>query len=63
MARTKNRIKKMNFQKQERKYLPLSDEHKYVVEMSRHGRCIQNRGELIGLEQDEKIPRITGGGL
>ena len=63
MTRTKNRIKKMNFQKQERKYLPLSDEHKYVVEMSRYGRCIQNRGELIGLEQDEKIPRITGGGL
>ena len=67
MARTKNRIKKMNFQKQERKYLPLSDEHKYVVEMSRYGRCIQDRRqlqqELIGLEQDEKIPRITGGGL
>ena len=63
MARTKNRIKKMNFQKQERKCLPLSEEHKYVVEMSRHGRCIQNRGELIGLKQDEKIPRITGGGL
>ena len=53
----------MNFQKQERKYLPLSDEHKYVVEMSRYGRCIQDRGELIGLKENEKIPRITGGGL
>ena len=63
MARTKNRIKKMNFQTQDREFIEISDEHKYVVEMSRHGRCIQDRGELIGLEQDEKIPRITGGGL
>ena len=63
MARTRSRIKKMTFQTQNRNTVEISDEHKYVVEMSRHGRCIQNRGELIGLEQDEKIPRITGGGL
>ena len=67
MARTKNRIKKMNFQKQERKYLPLSDEHKYIIEMHKQGRYIQDRRqlqqELVGIKQDEKIPRITGGGL
>ena len=63
MARTRNRIKKMTFQTQDRNRVEISDEHKYIVEMSRYGRCIQNREELIGLKQDEKIPRITGGGL
>ena len=67
MARTKNRIKKMNFQTQDREFIEISDEHKYIIEMHRQGKYIQDRRELrrelIGLKQDEKIPRITGGGL
>ena len=67
MARTKNRIKKMNFQTQNRNTVEVSDEHKYIIEMHKQGRYIQDRRqlqrELIGLEQDEKIPRTTGRGL
>ena len=33
MAKTKNRIRKMTFQTQERKYEPLSDNDKYIIEM------------------------------
>ena len=32
MARTKNRIKKMTFQTQNRKYEPLSENDKYIIE-------------------------------
>ena len=67
MARTRSRIKKMTFQTQDRNTVEVSDEHKYIIEMHRQGRYIQDRRqlqrELIGLEQDEKIPPITGGGL
>ena len=67
MARTKNRIKKMTFQTQNRNTVEISDEHKYIIEMHRQGRYIQDRRqlqqELIGLEQDENISRITGRGL
>ena len=59
MTRTKNRIKKMNFQTQDRKGVTLSEEHKYIIEMSRYGRCIQNREELIGLELNENIQRTA----
>ena len=66
MARTKNRIKKMTFQTQDRNTVEVSDEHKYIIEMHRQGRYIQDRRqlqrELIG-RQDEILPRITGGGL
>ena len=66
MARTKNRIKKMTFQTQDRNAVEVSDEHKYIIEMHRQGRYIQDRRqlqrELIG-RQDEILPRITGGGL
>ena len=66
MARTKNRIKKMNFQTQDRNTVEVSDEHKYIIEMYRQGRYIQDRRqlqqELIG-RKDEILPRITGGGL
>ena len=36
MAKTKNRIKKMTFQKQERTFnnAPLSDDDKYIIEMA-----------------------------
>ena len=67
MARTKNRIKKMTFQTQQRTPLEISDEHKYIIEMHKQGRYIQDRRqlqqELVGIKQDEKIPRITGRGL
>ena len=67
MARTRSRIKKMPFQTQDRNTVEVSDEHKYIIEMHRQGRYIQDRRqlqqELVGLKQDEKIPRITGGGL
>ena len=67
MARTRSRIKKMTFQTQDRSTVEISDEHKYIIEMHKQGRYIQDRRqlqqELIGLEQNEKIPRITGGGL
>ena len=67
MARTRSRIKKMTFQTQDRNTVEISDEHKYIIEMHRQGRYIQDRRqlqqELIGLKQDEKIPRITGRGL
>ena len=67
MARTKNRIKKMNFQTQNRNTIVISDEHKYIIEMHRRGRYIQDRKqlhqELIGLKENEILPRITGGGL
>ena len=67
MARTRSRIKKMTFQTQDRNRVEISDEHKYIIEMHKQGRYIQDRRqlqqELVGLEQNEKIPRITGGGL
>jgi uncharacterized protein YjiK len=67
MARTKNRIKKMNFQTQNRNTIVISDEHKYIIEMHKRGRYIQDRKqlhqELIGHKENEILPRITGGGL
>ena len=66
MARTKNRIKKMTFQTQDRTTVEISEEHKYIIEMHRQGRYIQDRRqlqqELIG-RKDEILPRITGGSL
>ena len=67
MARTRSRIKKMTFQTQDRNTVEISDEHKYIIEMHKQGRYNQDRRqlqqELVGLEQNEKIPRITGRGL
>ena len=67
MARTRSRIKKMTFQTQDRNTVEISDEHKYIIEMHKQGRYIQDRRqlqqELVGIKQDEKIPRITGRGL
>ena len=66
MARTRSRIKKMTFQTQDRNTVEISDEHKYIIEMHKQGRYIQDRRqlqqELVGIKQDEKIPRITGRG-
>ena len=53
MAKSKNRIKKMTFQTQERKYEPLSENDKYIIEM------VGYRKELIG-RADENLQRIKG---
>ena len=53
----KNRIKKMTFQKQARKFEPISEEHKYMISL------MGNRKELIGRTPNEVLPRITGRGL
>ena len=51
MAKTKNRIKKMNFQKQSREYEPLSEEHKYIIQMAGY------KKELTGQIRDEDVSR------
>ena len=56
MAKTRNRIKKMNFQIQERKVeelTPLSEDDKYIIEMARYQK-------LIGRTY-ENIPRFARG--
>ena len=54
MAKTKNRIRKMNFQKQSREYEPLSEEHKYIIQMAGY------KKELTGRISDEDVSRTTG---
>jgi len=53
MAKTKNRIKKLNFQRQERKMElePLTEDDKYIIEMS---------GYRKGQAQNEEFSRTTG---
>ena len=53
MAKTKNRIKKLNFQRQERKMElePLTEDDKYIIEMS---------GYRKGQTQNEEFSRTTG---
>ena len=56
MAKTRNRIKKMNFQIQERKVeelAPLSEDDKYIIEMAGYQK-------LIG-RTHENIPRFARG--
>ena len=52
MTKTKNRIKKMTFQTQNRKYEPLSENDKYIIEMAGYRKQ--------GHETDEDISRTTG---
>ena len=54
MAKTKNRIKKMNFQTQDRKYEPLSENDKYIIELVGY-----RKQELKG-QLNEDILRTTG---
>ena len=54
MQKLRNRIKKMNFQKQSRKYEPLSDNDKYIIRLAGY-RKQELRGRL-----DEDILRTTG---
>ena len=57
MAKTKNRIKKMTFQTQDRKYEPLSENDKYIIDAIGY-RKQELRGRL-----DEDILRTTGRAL
>ena len=54
MAKTKNRIKRMTFQTQDRKYEPLSENDKYIIEAIGY-RKQELRGRL-----NEDILRTTG---
>ena len=54
---TKNRIKKMTFQTQDRKYEPLSENDKYIIDAIGY-RKQELRGRL-----DEDILRTTGRAL
>jgi hypothetical protein len=56
MARTKNRIKKMTFQTQDRTFdcTPLSDNDKYIIEMAGYRKT-------EGRTTNEDIQRTTGG--
>ena len=50
MAKTRNRIKKMNFQIQERKVeelTPLSEDDKYIIEMAGYQKLIGRTHENI----------------
>ena len=57
MAKNKNRIKKMNFQTQDRKYEPLSENDKYIIE------AIGYRKQELRGRSNEDISRTTGGAL
>ena len=57
MAKTKNRIRKMTFQTQDRNYEPLSENDKYIIDAIGY-RKQELRGQL-----DEDILRTTGRAL
>ena len=54
MAKTKNRIKRMIFQTQDRKYEPLSENDKYIIDAIGY-----RKQELRGQRLDEDIQRTT----
>ena len=54
MAKTKNRIKRMTFQTQDRKYEPLSENDKYLID------AIGYRKQELEGQLDEDILRTTG---
>ena len=57
MAKTKNRIKKMNFQTQTREYEPLTENDKYIID------AIGYRKQELEGQLDEDILRTTGRAL
>ena len=57
MANSKNRIKKMTFQTQDRKYEPLSENDKYIIE------AIGYRKQELRGRSNEDISRTTRGTL
>ena len=54
MAKTKNRIKRMIFQTRDRKYEPLSENDKYIID------AIGYRKQELKGRLDENILRTTG---
>ena len=54
MAKTKNRIKRMTFQTQDRKYEPLSENDKYIID------AIGYRKQELKEQINEDILRTTG---
>ena len=54
MVKTKNRIKRMTFQTQDRKYEPLSENDKYIID------AIGYRKQELKGRLDENILRTTG---
>ena len=56
MARTKNRIKKMTFQKQNRKYVPLSENDKYIIETAGYKRELMK--ERLSNENIQRVARV-----
>ena len=58
MVKTKNRIKRMTFQTQDRKYEPLSENDKYIIDAIGY-----RKQELRGQRLDEDILRTTGRAL
>ena len=57
MANSKNRIKKMTFQTQDRKYEPLSENDKYIID------AIGYRKQELRGRSNEDISRTTRGTL
>ena len=57
-GKTKNRIKKMNFQLQNRTHTPLTEEDKYLIEMASYSQLVTD--EQIGNDNDG-LQRSTGG--
>lgn len=56
MARTKNRIKSMKFQRQNRNLQPLeplSDNDKYIIEMTGYKKGLKRT------TRDDKVPRLA----
>ena len=57
-GKTKTRIKKMNFQLQNRTRTSLTEEDKYNIEMASYRQLVND--EQIGKNND-RLSRITGG--
>ena len=49
-GKTKNRIKKMNFQLQNRTHIPLTEEDKYHIEMASYRQLVND--EQLGRDND-----------
>ena len=54
IAKTKNRIKKMNFHTQTREYEPLTENDKYIIE------AVGYRKQELRGQSNEDISRTTG---
>ena len=57
-GKIKNRIKKMNFQLQNRTHTQLTEEDKYNIEMASYRQLVTD--EHLG-KTDDRLSRLTGG--